>query len=74
MDFSQSDSPSRRHHAGDAVADEARLLVALDLEGEAGHHLPPAAADLVDGDDLGLGADLAVNRDRGREADLVGVL
>ena len=42
-----------RHHAGDAVADEAGLLVALDLEGEAGDDLPPAAADLVDRDDLG---------------------
>jgi hypothetical protein len=50
-------SARRRHHTGDAVADEARLLAALDLEGKAGHDLPPAAADLVDRDDLGLGAD-----------------
>jgi len=34
--------------AGDAVTHEARLLVALDLEGEGGDDLPPAAADLVD--------------------------
>src|SRR5512146_1750320 len=61
----------RRHHAGDAVADEARLLVALYLEGEAGHHLPPAAALLVDRDDLGPAADPAVDGDRGGEADLV---
>ena len=36
---------------------EAGLLVALDLEREAGDDLPPAAADLVDRDDLGAGAD-----------------
>jgi hypothetical protein len=64
-------SLGRRHYAGHAVAHEARLLAALDLEREAGHHLPPAAALLVDGDDLGLGADLGVDRDRGRKADLV---
>ena len=50
-----------RHHAGDRVADEAGLLVALDLEGEAGDDLVPAAALLVDRDDLGLGADLGVD-------------
>ena len=60
-----------RHHAGDRVTDEARLLVAFDLEGEAGDHLMPAAALLVDRDDLGLGADLGVDGDRGGEADLV---
>ena len=32
---------------------------------------PPAAAHLVDRDDLGAAADPAVDRDRGREADLV---
>jgi hypothetical protein len=64
-------SVSRRHHAGDAVTDEAGLLAALDLEGEAGDDLPPAAALLVDRDDLGAAADLGVDGDRGREADLV---
>jgi len=38
---------SGRHHAGDAVADEAGLLVALYLEGEAGYYLPPALAYLA---------------------------
>jgi len=45
--------------------------VALDLEREAGNYLPPAAALLVDRDDLGATTDAGVNRDRGREADLV---
>src|SRR5262249_37010780 len=40
-------------------------------EGEAGDDLVPAAADLVDGDDLGPGADASVDRDRGGKADLV---
>jgi len=64
----------RRHHAGDAVTDEARLLVALDLKGEAGDYLPPAAALLVDRDDLGSAADFGVDGDRGGEADLAGVV
>src|SRR5262249_52374859 len=59
------------HHAGDTVADEARFLVALDLEREAGHDLPPAAADLIDRDDLGAGADAASRRDGCGEAELV---
>jgi hypothetical protein len=63
-----------RHHAGDGVAHEARLLVALDLEGEAGDDLPPAAALLVDRDDLGATADAGVDRDGGWEADLVVVV
>src|SRR4029077_9804696 len=60
-----------RHHAGDAVPDQAGLLVALDLEGEAGDDLPPAAADLVAGDDLDLGAHPGAGRHRGRKANLV---
>src|SRR5258705_2077012 len=66
-----SASARRRHHAGDGVAHEARLLVALDLEGEAGHYLPPAAALLVDRDDLGAAADASVHRDGCGKADLV---
>src|ERR1044072_5415782 len=64
-------SGRRRHHAGDTVAHEARLLIALDLEGEAGDDLVPAAALLVDRDDLGAAADLGAHRNRGGEADLV---
>src|SRR4029450_8374956 len=52
------------------IADEARLLVALDLEPEARDNLPPAGADLVDRDDLGLGAHPRAGRPRPREPDL----
>jgi hypothetical protein len=64
-------SAGGRHNAGDRVTDEAGLLVALDLEREAGHDLPPAAALLIDRDDLGAAANAGVDRDGGREADLV---
>src|SRR3954451_22873225 len=64
-------SADGHHHARHRVPHEARLLVPLDLEGEAGHCLPPAAALLFDREDLGLGADLGVDRDGRWEADLV---
>ena len=57
--------------AGDAVGDAAGLLGALDLDREAGDHLPPTVADLVELDDLGAGADARARRHRGLEADLV---
>ena len=60
-----------RQRAADAVADEARLLAALDLELEARHDVQPAAVELVDRDDLRAGADAAAGRHRRREADLV---
>src|SRR6476646_200767 len=56
---------------GHRVAYETGLLAAIDLDGETGDDLVPAAAFLLDGDDLRLAADLRVDRDRGREADLV---
>src|SRR3954447_11686853 len=62
---------SGRQRAADAVGDAARLLGALDLEDEAGDDLPPAAADVVDRDDLSAGPNAAAGRHRGREADLV---
>ena len=63
-----------RHHPRHRVTHKARLLVALHLEGEAGDYLPPAAAYLVDRDDLGAGADPGAGGDGGREADLVVVV
>src|SRR6201999_3506639 len=59
------------HHPGDGVADEAGLLAALELEREAGDDLVPAAANLLDGDDLDAAANPRVDRHRGRETDLV---
>src|SRR4051812_3448719 len=55
----------------DRVADEGRLLVALDLEREARHDLVPAIALVVDVGDLRARADPAPCRDRRREAHLV---
>jgi hypothetical protein len=49
-----------------SVEDLAELEdAALDLQGEAGDDPPPAIADLVDRDDLGLGANARVDRRRG---------
>ena len=56
------------------MADEARLLVALNIEGETGDDLIPATALLVDRDDLGAAADLGVDGDWRWEADLVEVV
>src|SRR5439155_4550020 len=53
----------RYQRAPDGVADEAWLLVAVDMEREAGDDLVPAAALVVDGDDLGRRANLAARRD-----------
>ena len=53
-------APRRRRESADA----AGLLVALDLDGEAGHLLEPAAVELVDRDDLGGRADARAGRDR----------
>jgi hypothetical protein len=39
---SQIASTGGSHHSRHRVTDEARLLVALDLEGEAGDDLPPS--------------------------------
>src|ERR1700749_524346 len=64
-------SPGRDKHPRHAVPDETGLLLALDLEGEAGDDLIPTVAFLVDGDALRFGADAGVAGDRGGEADLV---
>src|SRR4029453_15987384 len=53
-----------------AVGDAAGLLRALDLHGEPGNDLPPAAADLVHGDDLGSRPDAAAGGHRRWDADL----
>src|SRR6478672_6635807 len=58
-------------HPGDAVADEGRLLAALDLDREPGDRLPPAAADLLEGDQLGFDLDRAAHRHRRRKPNLV---
>src|SRR3954468_14813470 len=55
----------------DALRDACRLLVALDLECETGHDLPPIPADLVHRNHFCLRAQLGAGRHRGREAHLV---
>src|SRR4029077_4016165 len=65
------DSAGRRHQPRHRFADEARLRGSLDRDRELGHRLPPAALELVEGDQLGGCRDLAVDRHRGREANLV---
>src|SRR3954452_13133800 len=58
-------------HARDVLGHAGGLLRALDLDREALGDLPPAVADLVDGDDLGARPDARSARHRGGEADLV---
>src|SRR4051794_1638102 len=55
----------------DALRDACRLLVALDLECEASHDLPPVPADLVHRNHFCLCAQPGARGDGGREAHLV---
>src|SRR5262249_48232254 len=64
-------SARRRHHPRHRVADEAALLVPLDLEREAGDDLVPTTALLLNRGERGLGAALGTDRARRREAALV---
>src|SRR4051794_22565437 len=61
----------RDQYATDRVADEAGLLVALNLEREARHDLEPTAAEIVDIGHLGGRADVAAGGHRRRKPDLV---
>src|SRR5881227_1682202 len=62
---------ARRERSAHALPHTGGLLVALHLDGEAGDDLVPAAACVVDRDDLGARAHARAGRDGRRKAHLV---